>query len=52
MTKIDSDYFGYKLCEVEWFTSAKKVEMAARRHAKHVLPVLQEAIREQLKLEE
>lgn len=48
MTKISPDYFGGKLCEVDWYTSAKKVEMAARRHAKFVLPVLQEAICKQL----
>lgn len=51
MVSIDADYFGYKLCEVEWFTAAKKVEMAAKRHAKYILPVLQQAIREQLEKE-
>lgn len=48
MLGITPDYFGYKLCEVEWNTAPTKVAAAAKRHAKYVLPVLQEAIRKQL----
>ena len=48
MLGITPDYFGYKLCEVEWNTAPTKVAAAAKRHAKYVLPVLQEAIKKQL----
>lgn len=52
MLRITPDYFGQKLCEVEWNTAPTKVAAAAKRHAKYVLPVLQEAIRKQLDQEQ
>lgn len=51
MLGISPGYFGGKLCEVEWNTAPKKVAAAATRHAQHVLPALQQAIREQLEHE-
>ena len=51
MLGISDGYFANKLCEVEWNTAPTKVVAAAKRHAKYVLPVLQQAIREQLEKE-
>ena len=51
MLGISDGYFANKLCEVEWNTAPTKVAAAAKRHAKYVLPVLQQAIREQLEQE-
>ena len=51
MLGISEGYFANKLCEVEWNTAPTKVAAAAKRHAKHVLPVLQQTIREQLEKE-